>query len=563
VQERNQKSVLISSLILLLGCAIGMCNAFWPTLTSSFTRMQADPIDTRFNQYILEHTFHCITQTNYVGTLWSPPFFYPTPNVLAYSDNLLGSAPIYWLARFAFNPDIAYSLWMIACTLLCFITFASLGHRLHWHPILIATGSMLFAFGLHRSRLINHQQLLPQFFTPLAIWAAWESIRRPRLLPLTAFLTCVFLQLLCGIYLGYFLIISLFLFIPIFILIQPKPRPPLAPFIRRHWLPILSLTIAFIALSLLTFHPYLSVHHSSAGYLWTDVQQFLPTFQFWLPPWKIAGPISLASADFSTTVQPAFPFAGFAFLTATIFTAVYLLRPSTRNQNQSATLGIASFITAIVLMLLTTRWPNDLSAWKLIYLLLPGSHGIRAVSRIDLLVFFYLTLAVMIALDLFLKTIPNTRSQAILTTIIATILITEQCVTNLPSFDTISYRNQTTELSTLIKTATDAAYLADYFPPTQFDYTATQITAMQAGLTANKPIINGYSGWFPPNYTGQLRPILPTEMPHWLAPAPNIKSITIIAPRTPGLPLDWAESFPVTAEQSSEHFVAITLKVGS
>jgi hypothetical protein len=280
---------------------------------------------------------------------------------------------------------------MIGCGILCFIAFTAVGCRLKLHPALIAAGSMLFAFGLHRSRLINHQQLLPQFFTPLAIWAAWESVRRPRLLPLTAFGACVFLQLLCGIYLGFFLIVSLIPFISILFFIQPKAFQSIMFFARRQWLAILLFSIALISLCLLTFHPYLSVHHSVGGYAWADVRPYLPAPRSWLPPWKIADVTSQNAADFSTTVQPALPMAGFIFVIAGIIALICLIRSAIHGENESATLGIAAFGAAIILVLLATRWPGDLSPWRILYNFLPGAHAIRAVSRIDLLVFFYLT----------------------------------------------------------------------------------------------------------------------------------------------------------------------------
>jgi len=53
--------------------------------------------DARFNNYILEHFYQWITQK--VPSYWSPQFFYPYPLTLAFSDNLLGSAPFYAMIR--------------------------------------------------------------------------------------------------------------------------------------------------------------------------------------------------------------------------------------------------------------------------------------------------------------------------------------------------------------------------------------------------------------------------------------------------------------------------------
>src|SRR3954463_15640339 len=94
-----------------LALTAGLLAAFHPTLLSGFTLVQTDPGDTLLNHYVLEHSWLWLTKADYAGTLWSPPFFAPTPLTLAYSETLLGTAPLYWLLR-AFCPELpAFLLW--------------------------------------------------------------------------------------------------------------------------------------------------------------------------------------------------------------------------------------------------------------------------------------------------------------------------------------------------------------------------------------------------------------------------------------------------------------------
>src|SRR5205823_11071510 len=136
--------------------------------------------------------------------------------------------------------------------------------------VLIAAGAMLFAFGLSRSRLINHQQMLPQFATPLAVWAAWEWTRRPTLAKLAALLGCIFVQFLCGIYLGWFLVLSLVLFVGV-LLGSANVRTALMTFIRRRWIPASVLVVIFAAASVVMFWPYIRQQRQSRGYAWSEV----------------------------------------------------------------------------------------------------------------------------------------------------------------------------------------------------------------------------------------------------------------------------------------------------
>ena len=42
------------------------------------------------------------------------------------------------------------------------------------NTILTAAGAYVFAFGLIRVDHLTHQQLMPQYFSPFAVWYAWS-----------------------------------------------------------------------------------------------------------------------------------------------------------------------------------------------------------------------------------------------------------------------------------------------------------------------------------------------------------------------------------------------------
>jgi hypothetical protein len=103
---------------------IGLVCALRPTLFSAGRRLQTDPGDTVLNHYILEHSWLWLTRADYVGELRSPPCFYPTKLTLAYSENLLGTAPLYWLLRIFCAPVTAYAAWMMVVCSLSYGTMA-------------------------------------------------------------------------------------------------------------------------------------------------------------------------------------------------------------------------------------------------------------------------------------------------------------------------------------------------------------------------------------------------------------------------------------------------------
>src|SRR6185295_11716620 len=58
-----------------------------------FSKIPGDLGDARFNNYILEHGHKYLTGK--VDRYWDAPFMYPYKNVIALSDNLLGTVPVY------------------------------------------------------------------------------------------------------------------------------------------------------------------------------------------------------------------------------------------------------------------------------------------------------------------------------------------------------------------------------------------------------------------------------------------------------------------------------------
>ena len=102
-------------LLPLLACLLGEAVVFRPTLTSGFGRMQADPGDTRLNNYNMERGFGWLTRTRPFENYWDPPFYYPLKNMGGTMDVQLASLPAYVPFRLVgIAPDTAFQFWMLA-----------------------------------------------------------------------------------------------------------------------------------------------------------------------------------------------------------------------------------------------------------------------------------------------------------------------------------------------------------------------------------------------------------------------------------------------------------------
>ena len=209
------------NLVILLVLVLGISAFFHPMILSRFALVQTDPGDTRFNNYILEHSYQWILGNPLHKSFWDCPIFYPCTNATAFSDMLLGSAPIYWFWRIlSFLPDTSFQLWMIAVGILNFLaSFIFLRRGLGLSLIASAGGAYLFSFASMRGTQLNYPQLLPQFFTMIALFCICRMFahlpeqeiysNRRQWFWTAVFAAAVACQALAGIYLGFFLFLGL------------------------------------------------------------------------------------------------------------------------------------------------------------------------------------------------------------------------------------------------------------------------------------------------------------------------------------------------------------------
>lgn len=510
------KNKLYSWVFYTFICSIGVYIAFYPTLTSGFSFIQTDPGDTRLVNYFLEHSFQVFFNREYIGDLWSPPFFYPYQNVLAFSENMFGSAPIYWLFRAFLSSDIAFQLWMITVCILCFISFVILMRRHYVGQLLAGLGAFLFTFNLPRITQIGHQQLLPQFFTPLTFLVVWDFVKQPTRKRLILILLLSYLQLLAGVYLGWFLLLSLLIFFCIIYTINLELRNKIFIYLRSEYKAVIIIILGWLILIGWTFFPYLQAMSVFGRRPYAEVDSMLPRLSSWfaVPPGTLWSPLLGSVSQGLPNLGEHYMFSGFTLILLagiSIYTIFYLKKeiPSERSLLVKSCLLV--FITIFILSL---RLPFGLSLWNIVYEVVPGASVIRAVTRIWTIAYFYLLIAVIVWLDSFLKNKYFTKKAYLLiVSIVFLIVVSEQFRLNLPSFEKAGIIKTQSAISELIKDKCDVAYLA--LNPENPFY-VDQLSAMWAGIQANIPVVNGYSGNVPPGYGDASKPMTTEHIAHWL-----------------------------------------------
>ncbi len=159
--------------------------------------------DARLNNYLLEHGF--LWLIGEVHIFWNAPFFYPALNVMAFSDNHLGSLPIYTFFRLlTFDRETAFQLWILVLFSLNFISCYYILRQFKFSPFSAGAGAFVFTFSLPVNARLGHAQLLPRFLVPFGFYYAWRYLNTSHLKYLIGLSLSIVWQLYCTIYIGIF-----------------------------------------------------------------------------------------------------------------------------------------------------------------------------------------------------------------------------------------------------------------------------------------------------------------------------------------------------------------------
>ena len=130
-------------------CLLGVVFANHPMLFSGLRGIQVRHEDPRLINYLLEHGYLWLRGMPSHRELESSLLYYPSPNALAFSDTLLGAAPLYWPWRLAHIPaDTSFQSWLMTCFVMnyaVFFIFLRSVFSVGRGPA--AMGGFLFAFG--------------------------------------------------------------------------------------------------------------------------------------------------------------------------------------------------------------------------------------------------------------------------------------------------------------------------------------------------------------------------------------------------------------------------------
>lgn len=484
----------------VLLCAAGLVLAHHETVLAGFAFTQSDLGDTRFVNYLLEHSWRWLTRWPGHRDFWDAPFFYPAKNVLAYSEVMLGAAPFYWPFRLlGIAPDTAFQLWVLTLGVLNFASLHYLLRRCFGLPVAgSSAGAALFAFAAIRINQTMHYQLFPHFWSVLCLIALLklfsgeapadpERTERRRMLWIWVFGISAALQLWASFYLGWFLGFALTVALA-WAVASRALRAALWALVKAHPFTLLlaGAASALIVVPLATH--YLASAQEVGLRTFDEALSMIPAPRAWVHQgqfsWFYGWMAKLAV--FRRIPMEHEQRVGFGLLTSAIGIA------GLWHGRKSPAVRLVA-LTGLTVLVVSTLY-GAFTPWKLVFELFPGAKAIRAVARIGLLLLVPFGLGIALFTR---KLAEKGRVYGAGGVLLALLAVLEQGQTN-PAFD--KHRNRR-DIAEIVKHIPEGCG-AFVFSPVQGygPYWKYQLDAMWAHLESGVPTLNGYSGSNPPGW---------------------------------------------------------------
>jgi hypothetical protein len=157
--------------------------------------------DSFINSWILAWNAHALMTPGI--SVWNAPIFYPVKNSLAFSEAMFGNLwltmPIQYLTD---NPTFAANMLLLASFVLSSYCVFLLVYNLTGHFGSSLAAGIIFSFTPYRWTHSGHLQLLPIFWSALALLFANRFMQSHRKLDFFGMLVAIWIQYYASIYLG-------------------------------------------------------------------------------------------------------------------------------------------------------------------------------------------------------------------------------------------------------------------------------------------------------------------------------------------------------------------------
>jgi hypothetical protein len=510
-------------LLLLIGIYQVPLRLFGPYWGS----MPGDLGDTRFNNYILEHGY--LFFTGKLSHYWNAPFLYPEKNVITYSDNLFGTLPIYSLFRILlFDRETSLQLWILVIFILNFLSAYWVFLKFGVRQLSASIGAYIFTFSLPVISNLNHLQMLPYFMIPFAFYGLINYLKTFQLKSLLLCVASTVIQFYCGMYLGFFLLLGLFITALAYIMVHTIGGKEIrTSFKGTTWQKQFLFQVLAVLLFTLLLYPLIKPYYqraSSSGMRrYSEIIDTMPIMISYFIPYQgsvmwqfIYNHIPPIKNIWYHNLFPG----GFAIIASFMTPVLFLFN---KNQVSQLKLIMVFLISLITFILITMKFGiDDFSVFKYIRKF-PGFSSMRSINRCIFLELFFFA-----ALSCYLveRLIQLGKNSIILYAVLPGLVVIDQSVkkSSFISFSKAESKQRIEKLVTKVKSKDYSNYEAFIYMPNEDHLSfANQIDAMLASQELNFPTVNGYTATYPSHYYYLIFFNLERDLKGWMES--NKKSI--------------------------------------
>jgi hypothetical protein len=193
-------------------CALLYC---WPLLLSFGSHLPSDTGDPGLNTWILWWNSQAVPLT---ARWWNAPMFFPAEGAFAFSETLLGVAPLTLPLLFAgLSPVVAYNVVFLLSIPTAALAAHALAHRLTGRHDAGLLAGLAFGFSPYRAAQMPHIQMLVACWMPLGLLALHRYLDTRRVRYLALLGVCWLLNALTSGYLLVFFSVLVALWIAWFV----------------------------------------------------------------------------------------------------------------------------------------------------------------------------------------------------------------------------------------------------------------------------------------------------------------------------------------------------------
>ncbi len=454
--------------------------------------------DARFNNYLLEHAFQFFCGN--LDSFWSAPYMFPEKNIIAFSDNLLGSAPFYSIFRiFGQDRETAFQYWFLLMICLNYCSCYFLLKYLFKNPFAAILGAIVYSCSLALQSQVGHAQTLPRFAIPIAIWMGLLFIENLNPNYFFAMVLSIVFQIYCGIYLGFMLFIPIaFLVLTSFFVKRNLYLAKIKEF--KWWRSILiSLTLNILILIPLIY-PYIKRAEISGFYSYHEIVQNIPTIKsyFFSSPGSLFwGKLEHTADEYSSFWNHRLFPGGVACISIFMFFVIVVYKIyRKKNSLRTIILLFTCFFTFLFFIRI-----NEFSFYKLIFKI-PGFGSMRALQRIINIELIFYAVAVAFVFNFFFNTMKRRNQFSLFIFLMSIIIIDNLCISTSThrvekSISQKRINNLVYKMKNITKNGI-VSYEPDSMTSFPHEY---QLDAMLASQSLSLKCLNGYSANSPEGFS--------------------------------------------------------------